>query len=130
VPPGERRGTAGIAPGDRADPDARNGPRRPDQSGRRDARAPRMPIATSATPSTLGDLPRFLDIPCHDQHGRGPLAERSRAMKKAIGWILLILVIFYIGTNPGPAADIAQGIGSGIANIFRNIGVFFSNLAT
>ena len=51
-------------------------------------------------------------------------------MKKAIGWIVLILVIFYIGTNPGPAADIAQGIGDGIAEVFRNIGVFFSDLAT
>ncbi len=51
-------------------------------------------------------------------------------MKKIIGWFMLILVIFYISTNPGPAADIARGIGSGIANVFRNIGVFFSNLAT
>jgi hypothetical protein len=50
-------------------------------------------------------------------------------MKKAIGWIVLFLVIYYIGTNPGPAADIAAGVGSGIADIFRNIGVFFSNLA-
>jgi hypothetical protein len=50
-------------------------------------------------------------------------------MKKVIGWIVLVLIIFYIGTNPGPAADIAQRIGSGIANIFRNIGVFFSHLA-
>jgi hypothetical protein len=50
-------------------------------------------------------------------------------MKKVIGWIVLILVIFYIGTNPGPAADIATGIGHGIANAFRNIGVFFSTLA-
>jgi len=51
-------------------------------------------------------------------------------MKKAVGWIVLILVIFYIGTQPGPAADIAQGIGDGIAEVFRNIGVFFSNLAS
>ena len=51
-------------------------------------------------------------------------------MKKIIGWVVLILVIFYIGTNPGPAADIAQGVGSGIAQVFRNIGVFFSNLAS
>jgi hypothetical protein len=51
-------------------------------------------------------------------------------MKKVLGWAVLILVIFYIGTNPGPAADIAQGIGSGIATVFRNIGVFFSNLAS
>ena len=49
-------------------------------------------------------------------------------MKKAIGWIVLILIIFYVGTNPGPAADIAKGIGSGIANVFHNVGVFFSNL--
>ncbi|MEV4642050.1 hypothetical protein AB0J80_32350 [Actinoplanes sp. NPDC049548] len=51
-------------------------------------------------------------------------------MKKAVGWIVLILVIFYIGTNPGPAADIAQGIGNGVAQVFRNIGVFFSDLAS
>jgi hypothetical protein len=51
-------------------------------------------------------------------------------MKKVIGWIILILVIFYIGTNPGPAADIAQNIGHGIADVFRNIGVFLRNLAS
>jgi hypothetical protein len=51
-------------------------------------------------------------------------------VKKAVGWIVLILVIYYIGTNPGPAADIAHSVGDGIADIFRNIGVFFSNLAT
>jgi hypothetical protein len=51
-------------------------------------------------------------------------------MKKVLGWVVLILLIFYIGTNPGPAADIAQSVGSGIAGIFRNIGVFFSNLAS
>jgi hypothetical protein len=51
-------------------------------------------------------------------------------MKKAVGWIVLALVIFYIGTNPGPAADIARGIGDGIALVFRNIGTFFSELAS
>lgn len=51
-------------------------------------------------------------------------------MKKALGWIVVVLLIFYIGTNPGPAADLAQGIGDGIAEVFRNIGVFFSNLAS
>ena len=50
-------------------------------------------------------------------------------MKKAVGWIVLVLVIFYIGTNPGPAADIARGLGDGIAEVFRNIGTFFQNLA-
>ena len=51
-------------------------------------------------------------------------------MKKAVGWIVLALVIFYIGTNPGPAADIAQGIGDGMAEVFRNIGTFFSELTS
>ncbi|MFI5493923.1 hypothetical protein [Actinoplanes sp. NPDC051859] len=51
-------------------------------------------------------------------------------MKKALGWILLALLLFYIGTNPGPAAETARGVGSGIADIFRNIGVFFSELAS
>ena len=49
-------------------------------------------------------------------------------MKKVLGWIVLFLVIYYIGTNPGPAANIAAGVGSGFAHIFRNIGLFFSNL--
>ena len=49
-------------------------------------------------------------------------------MKKVIGWVVLILVIFYIGTNPGPAADIARGIGHGFGNVFHNVGVFFSSL--
>jgi hypothetical protein len=51
-------------------------------------------------------------------------------MKKVLGWVVLALVIFYIGTNPGPAADLAQSIGDGIAEVFRNIGVFFSELAS
>jgi hypothetical protein len=50
-------------------------------------------------------------------------------MKKILGWALLILLIFYIGTNPGPAADIAKSLGDGVENIFRNIGTFFSELA-
>jgi hypothetical protein len=55
--------------------------------------------------------------------------ETRCAVKKAVGWIVLILVIYYIGTNPGPAADIADGIGEGVAEVFRNVGVFFSDLA-
>ncbi len=51
-------------------------------------------------------------------------------MKKVLGWAVVILLIFYIGTNPGPAADIAEGIGDGIAVVFRNIGTFFSELAS
>ena len=51
-------------------------------------------------------------------------------MKKIVGWIVLILVIFYIGTNPGPAADIARSIGAGIGHAFDNVGVFLRNLAT
>jgi hypothetical protein len=51
-------------------------------------------------------------------------------MKKAIGWIVLILVIFYIGTNPGPAADIARSLGDVFAEIFRGIGTFLKQLTT
>jgi hypothetical protein len=51
-------------------------------------------------------------------------------MKKLIGWVVVILIVFYIYSNPGPAADIARGIGHGIAEMFRNIGVFLRNLAT
>jgi hypothetical protein len=51
-------------------------------------------------------------------------------MKKAVGWIALALVVFYIGTQPGEAADIARGVGDGVAEVFRNVGVFFSDLAS
>lgn len=57
-------------------------------------------------------------ILCHDQ-----------PMKKVVGWVVLGLVVFYIGTNPGPAADIARSLGDGVSEIFRNIGTFFSDLA-
>ena len=50
-------------------------------------------------------------------------------MKKVIGWVVVALLVFYIGTRPGQAADIAEGVGSTVANIFRNIGVFFADLA-
>jgi hypothetical protein len=59
---------------------------------------------------------------------RTTAAERSTPVKKAIGWVLLVLLIFYIGKNPAPAADIAKGIASGLAQAFGNIGVFFANL--
>jgi hypothetical protein len=58
-----------------------------------------------------------------------PGSSKGADMKKAVGWIVLILLIFYIGTNPGPAADIAQGLGDGIAEAFRGIGTFFQDLA-
>jgi len=51
-------------------------------------------------------------------------------MKKVVGWIVLVLVLFYIGTNPGPAADIARSLGDGLAEAFSNIGVFLRNLTT
>ncbi|GIE32510.1 hypothetical protein Ait01nite_055550 [Actinoplanes italicus] len=50
-------------------------------------------------------------------------------MKKVLGWILLFLLVFWIGTNPGPAADVARGIGEGIGEIFSNIGTFFVELS-
>jgi hypothetical protein len=51
-------------------------------------------------------------------------------MKKALGWILLILVLFYIGNQPTEAADLARGIGDGLAEVFHNIAIFLRRLAT
>jgi hypothetical protein len=50
-------------------------------------------------------------------------------MKKAIGWIVVALLIFYIGTNPGPAAETFRSLGDGIGEVFDNIGIFLRNLA-
>jgi hypothetical protein len=51
-------------------------------------------------------------------------------MKKILGWVVVILLIFYVGTNPGPAADIARSLGDGVVNVFGNIGTFFQELTT
>jgi hypothetical protein len=51
-------------------------------------------------------------------------------MKKVVGWIVLILVIYYIGTNPAPAADIARNLGDAIGNAFDGIGTFLRNLTS
>jgi hypothetical protein len=50
-------------------------------------------------------------------------------MKKVLGWILVFLLVFWIGTNPGPAAEVARSIGAGVGDIFSNIGTFFVELA-
>ncbi|WP_328469970.1 hypothetical protein OHA21_03275 [Actinoplanes sp. NBC_00393] len=50
-------------------------------------------------------------------------------MKKVIGWIVVFLLVFWIGTNPGPAADVTRSLGDGIADIFTNIGTFFVDLS-
>ncbi|MEU4424950.1 hypothetical protein AB0F81_30385 [Actinoplanes sp. NPDC024001] len=50
-------------------------------------------------------------------------------MKKVIGWIVVFLLVFWIGTNPGPAADVARSLGQGVADIFTNIGTFFVDLS-
>ena len=76
-----------------------------------------------------GEVHPSPDIPCHDL-GDGAANGKGRAVKKILGWVVLLLLIFYIGTNPGPAADITQGISTGVAQVFRNIGLFFSHLAS
>jgi hypothetical protein len=50
-------------------------------------------------------------------------------MKQVLGWGTLLLVIFYIGTNPDPASELASNIGSGIAELFTNIGDFLVELS-
>jgi hypothetical protein len=56
--------------------------------------------------------------------------EGAGQVKKFLGWVLLGLLIFYIGTSPGPAAEVARSIGDTIAEMFRNTGVFLRELVT
>ena len=49
-------------------------------------------------------------------------------MKKVLGWVLVFLLVFWIGTNPRPAPDVARRLGDGVAQIFTNIGTFLSDL--
>lgn len=58
------------------------------------------------------------------------MVVEGSGMKKALGWILLMVLIFYIGTQPAEAADIARGIGHGLGEVFHNVGVFLRELAT
>ncbi len=45
-------------------------------------------------------------------------------MKKVLGWAVVIMLIFYVGTNPGPAAELAGNVGGGLATVFTNVGDF------
>jgi hypothetical protein len=68
-------------------------------------------------------------VPWHHRLAYPAVAEGA-GMKKALGWILLVLILFYIGTQPAEAADIARGLGNGIMEVFRNIGTFVRELTT
>ena len=56
--------------------------------------------------------------------------EEEVMIKKVLPWLGLAFLIFYIKSDPSGAADVAKSIGGFIADVFRGIGTFFSNLVT
>jgi hypothetical protein len=63
-------------------------------------------------------------------YGRARSWKGAGRVKKLLGWMLLALVVFYIGTSPGPAAEVARSIGDVLGEMFRNVGTFLRELAT
>jgi hypothetical protein len=58
-----------------------------------------------------------------------PPASGSASMaKKIAGWLILVLVIFYVVSNPVAAATTVKNIGAGLGNIAAGIGDFFARV--
>ncbi|WP_181782939.1 hypothetical protein [Pseudonocardia pini] len=49
-------------------------------------------------------------------------------VKKLVGVLLLVLVIFFIVTNPGGASSTVSGIGSWLAGVGNSIITFFQGV--
>jgi hypothetical protein len=50
-------------------------------------------------------------------------------MKRVLGWLALACLVFYVGSSPNEAADLAENLGGGLAEIFTNVGDFFVELS-
>ena len=48
--------------------------------------------------------------------------------KKALGWVGIAFLIFFIAYRPESAANIARSIGSGIMDLASGFGDFFTSL--
>jgi hypothetical protein len=49
---------------------------------------------------------------------------------RAVGWIIAVLVVYAIITNPTQAAGTTSNLASGLANVGQQIVVFFNSVAT
>jgi hypothetical protein len=50
-------------------------------------------------------------------------------VKKLVGILVLVLVIFFIVTNPGGASNTVSGIGGWLASVGNSIITFFQGVA-
>lgn len=50
-------------------------------------------------------------------------------LKKALPWLVLALVLFYIIRNPTGSAHFGRSVGSGLAHAASAIAQFFTSLA-
>ena len=49
-------------------------------------------------------------------------------MKKALSWIAVAFLVFYIVTQPGDAANLLRSLGEGLRDIATGFGTFVSNV--
>ncbi|HEX8627753.1 MAG TPA: hypothetical protein VF755_06235 [Catenuloplanes sp.] len=49
-------------------------------------------------------------------------------VKKALTWLGIAFLIFFIAFNPEQAANVFQSLGGTIADIAQGFGAFFTNL--
>jgi hypothetical protein len=51
-------------------------------------------------------------------------------VKKIVGWVIVILLIFYVVRNPTGAAAAVKSVGAWIAELAAGIGDFFTRLVS
>ena len=49
-------------------------------------------------------------------------------MKKALSWVGVAFLVFYIVTQPGDAADLLRSLGDGLRDIATGFGTFISDV--
>ena len=49
-------------------------------------------------------------------------------MKKALGWVVVAFLAYYVVTLPGDAANLLRSLGSGLRDIATGFGTFVSNV--
>lgn len=49
-------------------------------------------------------------------------------MQKALGWICVAFLVFYVVTQPGDAANLLRSLGDGLRDIATGFGTFVTDV--
>lgn len=62
------------------------------------------------------------------RHGRVRASGTERRMKRIVGWVIVVLLIFLVVRNPAAAAGMVRTLWSGLVDVAGGFGDFVSNL--